>query len=90
LALKTTNATQTFPLAQFEQLHLIKLKDILITNHIPSLFQLLVTSTAIYAPLLFLKIMPENDPSAISGVLAWIFTFNGLNIKFSSFYILDL
>ena len=67
----------------------MKLEDIYIINHILSLFQLLVTFTAISASLPFLKKMAETDPSAIISVLAPIYSISSLNNNISRFHSLD-
>ena len=85
----TTILTQIYSTASFEQLHLIKLKVIFITNHVQSIFQHLVTSTATFATLPFLKIMAEIDPSAIISVLVPIYTISSVYNNFSRIHGLD-
>ena len=92
-ALEKINTTQTYSLVYSEQLHLMKLKDRYITNHIKSPFQLLVTSTATSTTptitqnndnlgvVFVLQISfrcQGQDPSAIISVSAPIYTISGL------------
>ena len=89
LPLNTTTLTQISSTASFEQLHLIKVKVIFINNHVQSIFQHLVTSTATFATLPFLKIMAETDPSAIISVLVPIYTISSVYKNFSHIHGLD-